>query len=109
MTTLEEDAGRGAWGLKNSESAYYVIEKRINELWDSKIMGQGRTQRKMLEVMRKLCASTASGSGPKLPGVAAPLVDLNSTIQVGVLVTRSRAARARAPVDVVDLEDANIV
>ena len=39
-------------------------------------------------------ASTAGVGGPKLPGVASPLVDLDGAVQVGLHVAGSGSSRA---------------
>ncbi len=53
-------------------------------------------------------SSTCTTSGPKLPGVATPLVYINSTLQVLVSITRSRSTGASVPVVTVDLPQSNI-
>jgi hypothetical protein len=54
-------------------------------------------------------ASTAcAASRPQLPGVAAPLVDINGTGQTGAFRARSRATVARIPVEVVDLPQSDV-
>ncbi len=51
----------------------------------------------------------ASASGPVLPGVASPLVDLDGAVQIRSRVTRSLTPGARRPVEVVDLPQADVV
>ena len=55
-----------------------------------------------------LCASAAAGSGPELPGISAPLINLDGTSQAAVLIARSCSTVARVPIKLVDLEDTDI-
>lgn len=55
-----------------------------------------------------VATTTGGTSGPELPGVATPLPDHVSASGVSARVARRRAARARTPVDAVDLEKADV-
>ena len=53
-------------------------------------------------------ASTGLAGRPELPGLASPVVDLDSTSKIGGRITRSFTTRARSPVHLIDLPETSI-
>ena len=50
-----------------------------------------------------VAAATGTASGPELPGLATPVVDIDGTVQVSAATAGSLATAAGVPVVVVDL------
>jgi len=55
-----------------------------------------------------VAAAAGAASSPQLPGGATPVVDLLGALEVGARVARSRAARARSPVHLIDLPETSV-
>ena len=56
-----------------------------------------------------VAASACSTSGPELPSISSPLVDVDRAVQVGVSIARSLSATACVPVIIIDLPETHIV
>ena len=74
--------------------------------------GSRLTSPATLSTMRNLstvAASASATSGPELPRLSTPVVDILGAVEVGVHVARSLSTAASVPVVIIDLPETHIV
>ena len=87
-------------------STHFEVEHEMKREREKEGM---REERMVSPFSRAVAAATTTARGPQSPGRAAPLPNLVRAGKVRGWVARCRSRRARVPVDVVDLVQANIV